>query len=84
MAPLDWQPHYRLADDLAQESDFSSAASEYQEALRLNPDHVKTKLGLAAAWLNLGRQPEAIRLVDEVLAREPANPAALELRRNIR
>ena len=84
MAPSDWQPHYRLAGDLAQESDFSGAATEYQEALRLNPDQVKTKLGLAAALLNLGREPEAVRQVDEVLAREPGNPAALELQRKIR
>jgi Flp pilus assembly protein TadD len=73
-----------LASDLAQESDFSGAATEYQEALRLNPDQVKTKLGLAAALLNLGREPEAIQQLNEVLLREPGNPAALELRNKIR
>src|ERR1035437_9440051 len=84
LAPSDWQPHYRLASDLAQESDFSGAATEYQEALRLNPDQVKTKLGLAAALLNLGREPEAIQQLNEVLLREPGNPAALKLRNKIR
>ena len=84
LAPSDWQPHYRLADDLAQEGRFSDAVLEYEETLRLNPAHIKTKLGLAAVLLSLGREPEAVRQVDEVLAREPANPAALELQRKIR
>jgi Flp pilus assembly protein TadD len=72
-----------LASDLAQESDFSGAATEYQEALRLNPAQVKAKLGLAAVLLNLGREPEAAQQLDEVLIQEPGNQAALELRRNI-
>ncbi len=84
LAPSDWQPHYRLASDLAQEADFSGAATEYQEALRLNPAQVKTKLGLVAVLLNLGREPEAVRQLDEILLQEPGNQAALELRRKIR
>ena len=72
------------ASDLAQESDFSGAAAEYQEALRLNPGQVKTKVGLATVLLNLGREPEAVQQLDEVLIQEPGNPAALELRQQIR
>lgn len=82
--PSDWQPHYRLAGNLAQEGLFPDAAAEYQEALRLNPAHVKTKLGLATVLLSLRRESEAIQQLNEVLAQEPNNSAALELRRKVR
>jgi tetratricopeptide (TPR) repeat protein len=84
LAPSDWQPHYRLASDLAQQGQFAEAVTEYQAALRLNPANVKTKLALATALLNLRRQPEALQQVDEVLKVEPTNQAALELRRAFR
>jgi tetratricopeptide (TPR) repeat protein len=83
LAPSDWQPHYRLASDLAQRGEFSDAAAEYQEALRLNPLSVKTKLGLTAVLLNLGREPEALQQIDQVLKLEPANQAALDFRRKL-
>ena len=82
--PTDWQPHYRLASDLAQEDQFSDAAAEYAEALRLNPGQVKARLGLATALLNLGRESEALQQLDGVLKLDPANPAALELFGKIR
>jgi Flp pilus assembly protein TadD len=84
LAPSDWQPHYRLASDLAQRGEFSDAAAEYQEALRLNPSNVKTRLGLTAVLLNLGREPEALQQIDQVLKLEPANQAALDFRRKLR
>jgi hypothetical protein len=84
LAPSDWQPHYRLASDLAQQGQFSEAVTEYQAALRLNPAGVKTKLGLATALLNLRRESEALQQVDEILKVEPANQDALELRRALR
>jgi len=34
--------------------------------------------------LNLGREPEALRQLDEALTLEPNNPPALELQRKIR
>jgi Flp pilus assembly protein TadD len=84
LGPTDWQPHYRLANNLAQQGDFSEAAAEYREALRLNPANVKTKLGLAAVLMNLNHTPEALQQVDEALQLEPANRMALELESKIR
>lgn len=84
LAPSDWQPHYRLASDLAQQGQFSEAATEYEEALRLNSDNVKARLGLATALLNLRRESEAIQQLDQVLKMEPTNQTALDLRRKLR
>jgi len=84
LAPADWQPHYRLGSDLVQLGNFSDGATEYQEALRLNPGNVRTKLGLAVVLLNLKREPEALRQLDEILALEPANQQAFELRKKVR
>jgi tetratricopeptide (TPR) repeat protein len=84
LAPTDWQPHYRLAGDLAQEGHLSDAAAEYQEALRLNSSSVKAKLGLTAVLLSLGRKPEALQQIDQALELEPTNQTALEFRRKLR
>ena len=51
--------------------------SEYQEALHLNPDSVKTRLGLVSVLLNLGRELQASQQIDEILKLEPTNQAAL-------
>ncbi|HEX9046952.1 MAG TPA: tetratricopeptide repeat protein, partial [Verrucomicrobiae bacterium] len=82
--PSDWQPHYRLASDLAQQGNMPDAATEYEAAVRLNPENVKAKLGLAVALLNLGRQAEALQQLDEVLSLDPTNRTALETLRKIR
>ena len=84
MDPSDWQPHHRLASDLVQAGNVSVAVAEYQKALRLNPASVKTKVALAAALLNLGREPEARQQLDEALKLEPDNRSALELQRKVR
>jgi Flp pilus assembly protein TadD len=84
LGPSDWQPHYRLASNLAQQGQWSDAVAEYQEALRLNPSSVKTELGLAAVLLSLGRQPEALQQIDQALKLEPTNQTALEFRRKLR
>jgi tetratricopeptide (TPR) repeat protein len=84
LAPADWQAHHRLASNFAQEGRLLDAATEYQEALRLNPASVKTKLGLTTVLLSLQREPEAIQQLNAVLAQEPNNSAALELRRKVR
>jgi Flp pilus assembly protein TadD len=84
LAPSDWQPHYRLASDLAQQGQFAEATTEYQQALGLNPNGVKVKLGLATVLLNLGREREAVQQVDEALKLEPTNQAALEFRGKLR
>jgi len=72
LAPSDWQPHYRLASNLAQQGHFSQAAAEYQDALRLDPGNVRSKLGLAAALLNLGHQQREVVLY----CFAPLSPAA--------
>ena len=84
LSPSDWQPHYRLAGDFAQEGHLSDSAAEYQEALRLNSSSVKTKLGLTAVLLSLGRKPEALQQIDQALELEPTNQTALEYRRKLR
>jgi Flp pilus assembly protein TadD len=84
LGPSDWQPHYRLASNLAQQGQFADAAAEYQEALRLNSSSVKSKLGLTAVLLSLGRKPEALQQIDQALVLEPTNQTALEYRRKLR
>ena len=79
-----WEPHYRLASDLAQQQNFPDAAAEYQAALLLNPTGVKIKLGLASVLMQLGRQPEAIQQLNEAMQLEPGNPAPREFLRRIR
>jgi tetratricopeptide (TPR) repeat protein len=81
--PTNWQPRYRLAQNLTQQGDFSAAAVEYQEALRLEPTSLRSKLGLATVLPNLGRRAEALQHVREVLQAQPTNRTALELEQKL-
>ena len=83
MDPSNWEAHYRLASDLAQQNSLSDAVAEYQEALHRNPANVKVKLGLATVLLRLRRDPEALQQLDAALKLEPDNPTTLEFIRKI-
>ena len=84
MNPANWEPHYRLASDLAQQGDFSGATAEYQAALLLNPTSVKIKLALASVFLQIGRRPDALEQLNEAAQLEPDNPTIQDFLRKVR
>ena len=43
-----WDYHYWLAESLARSGNIPDARTQYQEALRLNPDSTEAKMRLAA------------------------------------
>jgi tetratricopeptide (TPR) repeat protein len=69
--------HCRLGVLLAQGRDFPAAASQYEEALRRDPNQREALLDLAAVLTEMRRYDEAAARYRQLLAREPADGAAL-------
>lgn len=59
---------------------FDRAAEHFKRLRQCQPDNLRVQVGLAECLDNQGQTAEALRLVDEVLARQPQFPAALALR----
>jgi tetratricopeptide (TPR) repeat protein len=69
-----------LAVTLLDKSNYAEAAEHLERLRRVQPDNLSVTVGLAECRANLGQEPEAVRLVDDVLARQPEHTPALSLR----
>jgi tetratricopeptide (TPR) repeat protein len=69
-----------LAIVLLTTKNFSEAAEHLEYLRRCQPDNLRVQVGLAECRSSLGDRDEAIRLVDEVLARQPEYAPALSVR----
>ena len=65
-----------LATALAQSGDTAQAISEYQSALRLEPDSAATHMNLGEMFLRANRPPDAAKEFEEVLRLDPGNLTA--------
>jgi tetratricopeptide (TPR) repeat protein len=69
-----------LAVALVMGKSFARAAEHFERLRQCQPDNLRVQVGLAECLDGLDKSAEALQLVDEVLARQPAFPAALALR----
>ncbi len=69
-----------LAVTLIEEKKYAEAVEHLEYARRGQPDNLSVQVGLAECYSALGRHAEAVRLTDEVLARQPEHAMALSLR----
>jgi tetratricopeptide (TPR) repeat protein len=69
-----------LAVALTDCKEFTAAAEQFERLLQSLPDNARIQVGLAECRDGLGETAEAVRLVDEVLARLPQFAPALSLR----
>ncbi len=72
--------HYLRAKLFVFESNPAEAKREFQEELRISPQHVPAILGLAGLDLDDNRVPEAESLTKQSIEIEPKNPEAHHLR----
>lgn len=56
---------------------FEQSIADYQECIRLRPTEAEAAIELAYLYIKLGRFDEAVRLLQQSLVAEPANPLAL-------
>lgn len=59
---------------------YAAADKQYASLLRKNPNHIEGKLNWAVLKYNTFKNDTALVLVNEILQKEPANPAALHLK----
>jgi tetratricopeptide (TPR) repeat protein len=59
---------------------FAEAAEHFRHLLQCQPDNPRVQVGLAECLDGLGETAEAVRLVDDVLSRQPEFASALSLR----
>jgi tetratricopeptide (TPR) repeat protein len=69
-----------LAVALLMGKSFTLAAEHFQHLRQCQPDNWSVQVNLAECLDGLGQSAEAVRLVDDVLARQPEYAAALSLR----
>jgi tetratricopeptide (TPR) repeat protein len=69
-----------LAVALLMRNSFARAAEHFQHLRQCQPDNVSVQVNLAECLDALGQTAEAVRLVDDALARQPEYAAALSLR----
>ncbi len=69
-----------LAVALLGVKNFAEATEHFQHLRQCQPDNASVQVGLAECRDGLGENAEAVRLVDDVLARQPQFAAALSLR----
>jgi predicted Zn-dependent protease len=70
----------RLAELLVRKADHVGATPHFEELLKRRSADSSVLVGLASCRAAAGRDDEAIRLLDEVLSREPSNGPALRER----
>ena len=69
--------HHRLGRILAARRDYAAAITQFEQALRHNPNDTAALLSVGGALLELRHYDEAASRYRQLLAREPANVAAL-------
>ncbi|MBY0526968.1 MAG: tetratricopeptide repeat protein [Gemmataceae bacterium] len=80
LKPEDADLLYNIAECHAHQGDAARAERYYNECLQKSPNHVACRFALAALLVRNGRLPEAARMANDWLAREPkrADPYALD------
>lgn len=69
-----------LAVALLMDKNTAAAAEQFERLLQSQPDNARVQVGLAECLDDLGRTDEAMRLLNDVLSRQPQLPSALSLR----
>jgi tetratricopeptide (TPR) repeat protein len=72
----DRKTHYLAGLKLYGEGRHAEAAEEYLQALELSPDWTEAMHALATAYSKLGRQDEAIALIEKIIELEPEDAFA--------
>jgi tetratricopeptide (TPR) repeat protein len=67
----------RLAQLLLQRTELAQATPLFEQLCREQPDSVPPAVGLAQCYGRLNRTPEAVRLLDDLLIRYPADASLL-------
>ena len=75
----DYRPPFYRGQILAGKENWSDAANEYRQALKLRPGQLRIKLGLAKCLVEQDQLEEASALLDDVTAEDPQNRTALML-----
>lgn len=70
------EPHFNLALILAERNDLRGAERHFRRATEIDPEDLEAGVRLAEVLSRLDRLTEAIELLDEVLAIDPALPMA--------
>jgi tetratricopeptide (TPR) repeat protein len=71
--------HYMLGLSAARSGDLKTAESAFNEALRLDPRHVKSHLNAARVLMDLGRDTEAIERINAALDIDSASSEGFRL-----
>ena len=58
--------HTKLGDVLRKQSEYDGAESEYNEALRIDPDNTKAMSGLADTFESTERADEAVSEMEKI------------------
>ncbi len=69
--PADFEAHYNLAAMLQAKNELHAAISEYETAVRLQPDDAAANNGLGAAFLAAGQAKPAIATLQAAIAKRP-------------
>jgi len=80
---LDADVHRLLGASLRGLKQYPRAIVEYETALELKPADVTLQLGLAETLLEADRKPDAKKLVDKILEKDPSNEAAKKLKERL-
>jgi tetratricopeptide (TPR) repeat protein len=80
---LDADVHRLLGASLRGLKQYPRAIVEYETALELKPADVGLQLGLAETLLEAERKPDAKKLVDKILGKDPSNEAAKKLKERL-
>ena len=70
------EPHYNLALILAERGDLEGAERHLRRAVEIDPDDLEARVRHAESLTRLGRAPDAIALLADVLDRDAAMPIA--------
>ncbi len=70
------EPHYNLALILAERGDLEGAERHFRRAVEIDPDDLEARVRHADVLTRLGRTPEAIALLGDVLKKDAAMPIA--------
>jgi superkiller protein 3 len=73
-----WEAHYALGGELALHDKILEAKSEFENAIRLQPDYAPAHFNLGVALMKLRQLDEASRQFEETLRLEPTDRFALD------
>lgn len=81
---LDADVHRLLGASLCGLKQYPRAITEYETALELKPGDVDLQLGLAEALIAADRKPDAKKLIDKILDKDPKNEKAQKLAEDVK